>query len=68
MRTLAVLLVPAVIAQPRVSPSKKPLLRVIEYAIPRPGNFPHDPAVAPDGGATGMDAGNAAYADGTLKP
>ena len=42
--TLAPLLVP-----PHLSGQQRPSPSIVEYVIPRPGNFPHDPAVAKDG-------------------
>ncbi|HET6689384.1 MAG TPA: hypothetical protein VFG74_00830, partial [Miltoncostaeaceae bacterium] len=32
--------------------------RIVEYVIPRPGNFPHDPAVAADGSVWYTDQRN----------
>src|SRR5687767_5746320 len=37
------------IDRPLPNDGATPVVAVVEYEIPRPGNFPHDPAVGPDG-------------------
>src|SRR5882757_1454926 len=38
-----------VLTPTQLSPGSEAPPQIVEYVIPRPGNFPHDPAVAADG-------------------
>jgi streptogramin lyase len=56
MRMLVLLAGAAVAGLSGAGPAVAPA--VVEYVIPRPGNFPHDPAVAKDGSVWYTDQRN----------
>ncbi len=57
MRMTTPLRAAAVAAVLQVAPAWAPP-EIVEYVIPRPGNFPHDPAVAADGSVWYTDQHN----------
>lgn len=57
-KLLAVIFLPTVATIVPPDPRPVPPLEIVEYEIPRAHNFPHDPAVAPDGAVWYTDQSN----------
>ncbi|MGH7535703.1 MAG: virginiamycin B lyase family protein, partial [Gemmatimonadales bacterium] len=49
MRSLLLMMALSLPLPALVAGQGPPSSTIVEYVLPRPGNFPHDPAVAPDG-------------------